>query len=366
MSAALAPAVRVDLGDRGYPIFIGEGLVGRLGELYPAPSSGSPAMLVADTQVHALYGENAITSLESGGWRVLAVQVPGGEESKSLEMASRLYDQALEAGLERASPIVALGGGVVGDLAGFVAATLLRGVSFVQVPTTLLAQVDSSVGGKVGVNHPRGKNLIGAFYQPVMVVTDVATLRTLPFRQVAAGLAEVVKHGVIADTAYFEFLENSVEDLKSLEPPVLERVVEGSCRIKAAVVESDERERGKRAILNFGHTLGHALEVATGYGTLLHGEAVAVGMSAATRLAVRLGLCSPDEEGRIETLLARLGLPTRCPGLPLAAVRDAMALDKKRRRGELNWVLPTRIGSVKVTSGLPPSLVDEVLLEVTG
>lgn len=355
----MQPTLTVELGPRSYPIYIGTSILSRLPEVLP----GEPhqALLITDDTVDALYGDQVRESLTGAGWQVYTAVVPAGEGSKSLEQAARLYDCAVAAGLDRGSPVLGLGGGVVGDLAGFIAATYQRGQPFIQVPTTLLAQVDSSVGGKVGINHPGGKNLIGSFYQPALVLADVAVLGTLPPRQVRAGLAEVVKHGVIADAAYFDLVEGERHAIAALDSAVLAQIVSGSCRIKAGVVSQDERESGKRAILNFGHTVGHAVETAAGYGRWLHGEAVAMGMAAAGRLAVALGLFSGDQLDRMVTLLENLGLPTRLPAIPADLLAEVMTRDKKRSRGMLRWVLPTAIGSVRIVDGIPWQTVGGVL-----
>jgi len=296
--------------------------------------------------VASLYGPKVKESLEKAGFISLFEEVPDGEEAKSLGAAAELYDLALGVGWERRCPVIALGGGVVGDLAGFVAATLLRGVPFIQVPTTLLAQVDSSVGGKVAVNHPRGKNLIGAFYQPRLVVADLDTLRTLPERETRAGMAEVIKYGVIFDAGFFSYLEEHLEEALAGDTKVLEEIVLRSCRIKAEIVAWDEEERGLRAVLNFGHTAGHALEAATGFKRYRHGEAVGVGMVVASRLAVARGLFAEASLERLEGLLVRAGLPTRMPPLDWEAFAAALIRDKKVRHGKLRMVLPVELGRV--------------------
>lgn len=377
----LAPPeeIPVALGDRAYSIVVGEGILSRLGARLAAvlggpAAAGRRALVVTQPLVNELYGDAVRASLEAAGFAVTVTEVADGEETKSLAVAGQLYDRCVEAGLDRESPIVALGGGVVGDLAGFVAATFLRGLPFVQVPTTLVAQVDASVGGKVAVNHPRAKNLIGAFHQPRLVWSDVETLRSLPERQFAAGMAEVVKHGVIADRAYFEFLERAREAVLRREGDALVRVVAGSCRIKAAVVQEDEREARRRMVLNFGHTVGHGLEAVAAYRGLLHGEAVSVGMAAAGRLALDPAVAAGmpaggatwtrEDQGRLETLLAALGLPVRVPDLPLEGILDAIALDKKSRSGRVNWVLPRALGRVEIVAGVPDESVRRVLLDL--
>ncbi len=361
--------VLVRLGERTYSIFVEAGGLDRLGRLAAAALGAGdrdaarvPALVVTNPEVNRLYGGRAVASLTEAGFVPVVAEVPAGEEHKTLEQAARLYDRCVEARLDRGSPVVALGGGVIGDLAGFVAATYLRGLPFVQVPTTLLAQVDASVGGKVAVNHERAKNLIGAFHQPRLVLADVATLATLPPREFAAGMAEVIKHGVIADAEYFRFLEDEREAIAHLEEGALIRVVAGSCRIKASVVEADERESRLRMILNCGHTVGHAVEAVTGYRRFLHGEAVAIGLVAAGRLALAVGAgWSEADQERLEALLRSFRLPVRIPGLDVAELLAAMSLDKKSFRGHINWVLPAAIGRVEILPGLDPGLVAGVL-----
>jgi 3-dehydroquinate synthase len=304
-----------------------------------------------------------LNELGRSGFQVFTAVVPAGEESKAMARAEKLYTAAIKAGLERGDMIVALGGGVVGDLAGFVAATYLRGVPFVQVPTTLLAQVDSSVGGKVAVNHPLGKNLIGAFYQPRLVWIDLAVLDTLPVREFLAGAAEVVKYSVILSEPFFCYLEDNWTALLAGETAVLTRVVETCCSLKAGVVAEDERDEGIRAILNFGHTLGHALEAVTEYGYYLHGEAVLVGMSLATKIAVRKKHLNKDDAERILALLARAGFRQPPSGLRPEQVEKALWLDKKREKGRLVFVLPVSIGKVERFTDVDSQTIREVLDE---
>ncbi|MDI6631954.1 MAG: 3-dehydroquinate synthase, partial [Thermoanaerobacteraceae bacterium] len=317
--------VRVELGPRSYPIYVASGCLGKLGRIAQQHLTGRRMLVVTNPVVAGLYGEAVKRSLAEAGFQVGEAQIPDGEEYKTLATVAGLYDAAFTGGLERGDAVLALGGGVVGDIAGFLAATYMRGVPFVQVPTTLLAQVDSSVGGKVGVNHPGGKNLIGAFYQPRFVLIDPDTLATLPSREVRAGLAEVIKYGVISDAGFFSWLEANIDRLLNLEPAALEHAIAASCRIKAAVVSADETETGLRAILNFGHTVGHALEAVTGYQRFVHGEAVAIGMVAAARLAVRLGYFEPPGAERITGLVLRAGLPAEVPaGVVPGALLEAM------------------------------------------
>jgi 3-dehydroquinate synthase len=311
------------------------------------------AVIITDANVDDIYTEPVADSLVEAGAEVDILSVEAGEQSKAPEVAAELWEQMLDQGADRKSVVVALGGGVVGDLAGFVAATFARGLRFVQVPTTLLAQVDSSVGGKVGVNLPGGKNMVGAFWQPRGVVIDVDVLDTLPQREYRAGLAEVVKYGVIQDAEFFAFLEANVEPINSRDHAVLTRIIERCCRLKADVVEQDEREEsGLRAILNYGHTFGHAFEAATGYEQLLHGEGVAMGMMCAARLAQRIGRVDAAFVERQRALLEAFGLPLTVPEVAPDELIELMYRDKKVDRGKLRFVLPSRIGHVESVSGI--------------
>lgn len=339
--------VSVNLAERGYDILLGHGFEAVLNR----QGDGTSALIVSDSHVDPLYGDSLKTALEVNNFVCSRMVIPAGESSKSLEQAGAVFEHALDARLDRKGVIVALGGGVVGDLAGFAAATWLRGVQLLQVPTSLLAMVDSSVGGKTAVNLPRGKNLVGVFYQPVQVAINLDTLRTLPDREYRSGLAEVVKYGVIRDLEFFEWLERHADALKTRDAQALQQVIARCCEIKAEVVGLDERETGLRAILNYGHTLGHAIETVSGYGTLLHGEAVALGMVYAGWVSCHeRGLPSAEAE-RITALMERLGLPVRRHGSPLADVswerlRAAMSSDKKARRSVPAFVLANRIGAV--------------------
>jgi 3-dehydroquinate synthase len=307
-----------------------------------------------------------MSALLAADFDPLVYRLPSGETSKSREELFTLYDWLAERRAERSEAIVSLGGGVVGDLAGFAAATYLRGVPFVQVPTSLLAQVDASIGGKVGINHPRGKNLLGAFYQPLLVLTDPATLLTLPARQRTEGWAEVIKHGVALDAGYFATLEREAKPLLALEPEPLTRIISGSVSLKASVIEADERERdgGRRHLLNYGHTIGHAIESVAGYGLWLHGEAVAAGMMAEATLGLRLGITSPELVTRQAALLARYGLPTRVEGLSASALLFACLWDKKVRGGRTRWVLPTELGQATLVADVAEADIRSALLDV--
>lgn len=355
--------VKVPLGERSYSILIEKGLLSRFGAECKKLELGRRCAVISDRHVAPLYGKPVMRFLRTAGFAPVLITMPAGETAKSLRTVHRCYDQLAAHRLERKSFLVALGGGVVGDLAGFVAATYLRGIAFVQIPTTLLAQVDSSVGGKVGVNLKAGKNLVGAFYQPRLVLCDLAVLRSLPDRQYRAGLAEVIKYGIIYDALLFRRLERDLPGLLDRDPDILAAVVSRCCEIKAAVVSQDETEGGLRSILNFGHTIGHALEAISGYGKYLHGEAISIGQVAAAKLsAQRLGLPHSHVE-RIARLFQRAGLPT---GVELHATQrqklvSAMKLDKKVSAGEIKFVLAERIGKVRWGRNVPPALVQKSL-----
>lgn len=337
--------VTVALRDRSYPIVIGPQLLGSLGGRLAAMQLDLKVAVVTNPIVRQLYGAPVLESLTAAGFQPTVIEIPAGEEHKNFAWLTFLYDRLLDARLERNSTVVALGGGVIGDLAGFAAATFLRGVPFVQVPTTLLAQVDSSVGGKTGVNHPQGKNLIGAFYQPRLVLADVGTLRSLPRREFLAGLAEVIKYGVILSPDLFDLLEAELPRVLDLDAAVLTEVVRVCCALKAMVVGEDERETGLRSILNFGHTMGHAVESLTEYKRFLHGEAVAIGMAFAAHLSNVRGHCSEESVTRIVQLLKRAGLPVEIPqellGRHLALAIEA---DKKVSGGKIKFVCISEIG----------------------
>ncbi len=364
------PLLTVTTPTASYPVLIGPGLLHALPDQLGALGLGGKAWLISDTAVYPRYGAIVQDLLRGAGYTVQSHAVPAGEASKDLATAARLYDWMIGGGVERRDTVLALGGGVVGDLAGFVAATALRGVALVQLPTTLLGMVDSAIGGKTGVNHPLGKNLIGAFHQPHLVLSDTMTLATLPPRELRAGWAEVIKHGVIRDAGLFQDLEDSsaqVADLSSARAihqlqSTIGALVHRAVKVKVDVVNADEREYGERMLLNYGHTLGHALEAATGYGTLLHGEAVAIGMHLAARIAQRLDMLDAAAVERQRRLLGAYGLPTAIPDG--VAPEHLMALtlhDKKVSAGRVRWVLPTTIGSVTVRDDVPQALVRAVL-----
>jgi len=340
--------VMVNLGERSYPICIGAGTLDRLGPRLADLKVGKRLAVVTNPIVGRLYRDPVAHSLKSAGFSATVLEVPDGEEHKNLAWLTFLYDRLVDARLDRESAIVALGGGVIGDLTGFTAATFQRGLPFVQVPTTLLAQVDSSVGGKTAVNHPGGKNLIGAFHQPRLVWIDVATLKSLPRREVQAGIAEVIKHAAILGPSLFELLEEKIEAVMALDETLLIEVVRQNCAIKAGVVGEDERESGYRSILNFGHTVGHAIEMLTEYRSFRHGEAVAIGMAFAARLSLARGICQPAVANRLIALLQRAGLPTEIPkelvGRHLALAIEA---DKKVSGGKVKFVCIEDIGRAR-------------------
>ncbi|MCL5022350.1 MAG: 3-dehydroquinate synthase [Nitrospirae bacterium] len=353
--------IRVELGDRSYGIFIGADILGGFGrKLRDFPFSR--IAVISNPTVYALYGDAISDSLKGVGREASVIVMPDGEEYKEFLWAYYLYGELLKQKLDRSSAIVALGGGVIGDIAGFVASTYMRGISLVQVPTTLLAQVDSSVGGKTGVNHPLGKNMIGTFYQPRFVWADVDTLRTLPRREFLAGMAEVIKYGVIWDEEFLRFLEEEKGKILDLDAEAVARIIKRSCEIKAEVVSRDERESGVRAILNYGHTVGHALETMTGYTSYLHGEAVAIGMCVEARLSVLTGLMGERDADRVCSLIEAYGLPVEMPsGVNAERILSLMRLDKKAVAGRLKFVLPERIGSVKIREVADTGKISEAL-----
>jgi len=358
--------VKVELGSRSYDILIGRDLLAELGPRCRKLGLGSRCAIITDSNVAPHYGEETQRLLEASGFQTTIITIPPGEKSKSLKYVGACYDTMAKHRLERKSFVVALGGGVVGDLAGFVAASYLRGIPFVQVPTTLLAQVDSSVGGKTGINLKAGKNLVGAFYQPKLVLCDLATLDTLPERELRAGLSEVIKYGIIYDALFFRRLEEQLEGALKRDPAILAKIIARCCAIKAEVVSQDETETGLRAILNFGHTIGHALEAISGYGKYLHGEAIALGQVCAARLSQKiLGLPSADAE-RIRALLERAGLPIEAhlTAAQKQKILAAMKLDKKVSAGEIKFVLARQLGKDEHGQKVPESEVLAVLEKI--
>jgi len=351
--------VRVELGARSYPIYIGAGLIGTIGLRLRGAGVASRLAVVTNPTVGRLYAGRVCQSLKEAGFAPVLIEIPDGEEHKNLASLASIYDQLIAAQLDRGVTLVALGGGVIGDIGGLAAATFLRGVSLVQVPTTLVAQVDASVGGKTAINHPAGKNLIGAFYQPRMVLADVEVLRSLPHRELVAGLAEVIKYAVILDAEFFDFIDAALSRALDADPEVLRRIVEVCSRLKAAVVGEDETERGYRAVLNFGHTVGHAIEALTDYTRYLHGEAVAVGMAFATRLSEARGYCDRATGERIRRLLERAGLPLEVPrDIEAEALAGAIGTDKKTRDGAVKFVCVEAIGRTRFERIEGPVIAD--------
>jgi 3-dehydroquinate synthase len=353
----------VRLRPRSYQVHISNGLLDDFGQRARAAlgKSARQAVVVSNATVDSLYGDRVVTSLAAGGFKCQRFSIGDGERFKSLRTAESLFAFLIEQRVERGDVIVALGGGVVGDLAGFVAATYLRGIPLIQVPTTLLAQIDSSVGGKTAVNHALGKNLIGAFYQPSLVVIDPDVLHTLPARQMQAGLYEAIKYGVISDRRLFDRVALNIEKLKNLDPSELEHLIARCCAIKAGVVQTDERESGRRRILNFGHTVGHAIEAITQYRRFLHGEAVGLGMCVASRIAERLELLQSVDREAIESAIYSVGRLPRANTLALDDIIEAMNHDKKVEAGRTAFVLPVEIGKVVIRSDVPPGVIKAAL-----
>ncbi len=367
LSSGTPVVVDIDLGERSYPIWIGRELLGQASAFAGLPKPTAVA-IVTNATVAPLYAARIQANLQQLAWKSFTIVLPDGEAHKDWTTLNQIFDELLAQACDRKTLLVALGGGVIGDMTGFAAACFMRGVPFVQIPTTLLAQVDSSVGGKTAINHPRGKNMIGAFYQPLRVLADIDTLLTLPERELQAGLAEVIKYGPIADMAFFEWLEANMEALRARDPQALAHAIKRSCEIKAEVVGQDEKESGLRAILNFGHTFGHAIEAGMGYGVWLHGEAIAAGMVMAIELSHALGLVEATLVERLRQLLARAGLPSHGPLLaadPVASAQRYWALmqhDKKTEAGEIRFVVITQPGQAAMRA-VPESLVHQVLLQ---
>jgi len=366
--------VRVDLSERGYDIIVDEGFLAGIGTAVKKVGRYDKVILITDPLVNELFGNSVRSGLRSEGFKVETIEIARGERFKTLSQASRIYDKLVELEAHRDSFILGLGGGVIGDLAGFAAATYMRGIDYALVPTTLLAQVDASIGGKTGVDHPRGKNLIGAFYQPKFVFIDVRTITTLPEKELKTGLAEVIKYGVIEDADFFKFLEanshhlntKAFEDEATLRAAlkVWHTIVVESAKIKAKVVSEDEKESALRMILNFGHTIGHAIETLTKYERYTHGEAVSIGMAAASLIANKMRLLDKESASRIKDLLDKLGLPTIVDGLRSKRVISALSVDKKVRAGKVQFVLPVRIGKVEIKNNVPLKTVRTVLKEI--
>ena len=357
--------IPVDLGTRSYSIVVEPGALASVGTRLRELRVGSRAVLMTNAGILKVHGQAVVAGLEAAGLSVTVLEVPDGEAAKTLGVAEHCWDRLLAAGADRTSTVLALGGGAVGDLAGFVAATYMRGANFVPLPTTVLAQVDASIGGKTAIDHPKAKNLIGAFYQPRLVVVDPAVVLTLPDRDFRSGLAEIVKHGVVLDAAYFDDVERSATALDARDLPTLTRIIGGSCRLKASVIQRDPEEKGEwRFALNYGHTIGHALEAATRFETWTHGEAVALGMVAEARLAERLGVADAGTTRRQETLLRGLGLPVRAPAVDAEAVLAAITHDKKARDGRVPFVLAPSIGAFRVVYDVAPADVRAALASI--
>jgi 3-dehydroquinate synthase len=352
--------LRVELEERSYDIVIGAGLLEGGDALSYASPAGGSALLVTNDVVDPLYGRRVERLLASRFTKITTVVLPDGEAHKTWQTMNRIFDSLLEHDHDRRTTIAALGGGVVGDIAGFAAACYMRGIDYIQLPTTLLAQVDSSVGGKTAINHPAGKNMIGAFHQPRLVVADIDALRTLPHRELVAGLAEVIKYGAVLDNAFLDWIDDNLPRLLALDADAITHAVRRSCEIKATVIAADERESGRRALLNFGHTFGHAIEAGLGFGQWLHGEAVGCGMVAAARLSAQLGRVSAERAGRLEGIIERAGLPTRLPDVDPAALVKLMRNDKKSLEGHPRFVLlDDALGAVVTTA--PDATVERVL-----
>ena len=351
--------LEVDLGNRSYPIYIGSDLIDQP-ELFSACKKATSVYIVTNTTVAPLYAERLTKTLEKLDKPVRTIILPDGESYKDWKNLQLIFDDLLKFGADRQAMLVALGGGVIGDMTGFAAASFMRGIRFIQVPTTLLAQVDSSVGGKTGINHPLGKNMIGAFHQPAAVIADLNTLKTLPARELSAGLAEVVKHGAIADAEFLNWIEANAQALLECDTTVMAHAVLRSCEIKSAVVSADEREGGIRATLNFGHTFGHAIEAGMGYGAWLHGEAVACGMVMGADLSRRLNFITQDEVNRLTKIIQSMNLPTNPPKFGAQRFMELMQVDKKTEGGQIRYVVLEKIGKAQIKS-VPDSQVIETL-----
>jgi len=354
--------IRVDLAERSYDITVGTNVLKKIGDILRPFGLGPKIAIVSNPTVFSLYGRPVVNAIKKAGFDACTVSIPDGEEYKSLLWLQHIYNELLAHKLDRSSALIALGGGVIGDITGFAASTYMRGISYVQMPTTLLAQVDSSVGGKTGVNHHLGKNMIGTFWQPRLVWIDTETLKTLPGKELLAGIAEVIKYGVIWDKELFDFLDDKKGKILDLDERAVKQIIKRSCEIKADVVSRDERESGLRSILNFGHTLGHAIETATDYKRYLHGEAVALGMCLEARLSQKLKLIDTKEVERITRLIDSFGLPSALPAdIDMERILSSMQLDKKAIAGELKFVLPERIGRVRIHKGVAGRAIKDLL-----
>ncbi len=364
----MSSRICVNLPENKYEIAIAPNSLKELGRELKPLKLGKKVMIVSNPEIYGYYGEIVVEALQEEGFEVATHLIAAGESYKTLDSIAQLYDSALANRLERSSTMIALGGGVIGDMTGFAAATWLRGINFIQVPTSLLAMVDAAIGGKTGVNHPRGKNLIGAFYQPRLVLIDTQVLKTLPEREFHSGMAEVIKYGVIWDADLFNKLEATprLDDFAHISEDLLQTILTRSCQAKAQVVTQDEKEAGLRAILNYGHTIGHGIETLTGYTEIIHGEAVAMGMVAAGRIAVKLGLWSETEAQRQDDLIKKTGNPTTIPAqVTPESLIESLQLDKKVKDGKIRFILPEKIGKVKITSQVSAQLIREVLAEIS-
>ena len=354
--------IRVELAERSYDIAIGSNILEGVGDNLQSFGLSPRIAIISNPTVYPLYGKTVSDSIKKAGFDAITLTIPDGEEYKDLLWVQHIYNELLKAKLDRSSALIALGGGVIGDITGFVASTYMRGISYIQIPTTLLAQVDSSVGGKTGVNHKLGKNMIGTFWQPRLVWIDVDTLKTLPLRELRAGLAEVIKYGVIWDEKLFDFLELNRSKILSLDRDALVHIIKRSCDIKAEVVSKDERESGLRAILNYGHTIGHAIETVTGYKRYLHGEAIAIGMCIEARLSNMLKFIDDNKVLRIKSLIDSYGLPSEMPAdIDIHNILSSIQLDKKAVAGELKFILPEKIGKVRIHKEMNKKVLREML-----
>ncbi len=354
--------VRVKLKERSYDICIGSNILGEIGARLKSFKTSPKIAIISNPAVFTLYGKKVLTSMKKAGFDVKTVIIPDGEKYKDINTVQKIYGELLKQRLDRKSALIALGGGGIGDITGFVASTYMRGIDYIQIPTTLLAQVDSSVGGKTGVNHKLGKNMVGTFYQPKLVWIDIDTLKTLPKRELVAGLAEVIKYGVIRDKKLFDFLEDNMRKISYLDKNALHHIIRRSCEIKAGVVSKDEKESGLRAILNYGHTIGHAMETVTEYKKFLHGEGVAIGMHLEAKLAEIMGFLRIHDALRIKALINSYGLPSEMPkNLDINSLMSAMQLDKKAVAGELKFILPERIGKVRIEKGISIDKIKQAL-----
>lgn len=363
----MSSVIQVTLPHTSYNIITSPNSLGNVGRHLTSLKLGQKILVISNPDIFDYYGETVINSLNEAGFKVFSHLIPAGETYKTLESISQVYDIALKHRLERTSTLLALGGGVIGDMTGFAAATWLRGINFVQVPTSLLAMVDASIGGKTGVNHPQGKNLIGAFYQPRLVFIDPMVLKTLPVREFRAGMAEVIKYGVIWNPNLFNQLEaqKKLDSLDNINLEILQEIIEQSCQAKVDVVNQDEKEAGLRAILNYGHTIGHAIESLTGYSQINHGEAVALGMVAAGKIAVKLGMWTEEMAQRQENLLKKSALPVSLDNhLNLENIIETLQLDKKVKGGKVRFILPTKIGKVEIKEEIPSEVIITVLEEM--